>query len=193
MDCFDLLAVQGTLKSLLQHHSSKVSILLCSPFFMFQLSLLYMTYWKGHSFDYMELCWPSDVCFIYALCVCHSFSSKDQASFDFMAAVTSHIDIRINLIICQHSIIENIYHSKSPEIWLPLSWFQEILALRNKIPSNNPFQGMSITMKMWGRKNSFQPNWKKNIHCSLVVCQLHFQILSFPWVGKENNLNILYT
>ena len=39
----DLLAVQGTLKSLLQHHSSKASILRCSVFFMVQLSHLYMT------------------------------------------------------------------------------------------------------------------------------------------------------
>ena len=38
MDWLDLLAVQGTLKSLLQHHSSKVSILLCSAFFIVQLS-----------------------------------------------------------------------------------------------------------------------------------------------------------
>ena len=43
IDCFDLLSVQGTLKSLLQHHSSKASILLCSVFFMVQLSHLYMT------------------------------------------------------------------------------------------------------------------------------------------------------
>ena len=39
----DLLAVQGTLKSLLQHHSSKASILQCLAFFMVQLSHLYMT------------------------------------------------------------------------------------------------------------------------------------------------------
>ena len=42
MDCLDLLAVQRTLKSLLQHHSSKASIQ-CSAFFMVQLSHLYMT------------------------------------------------------------------------------------------------------------------------------------------------------
>ena len=42
-DWFDLLAVQGTLKSLLQHHSSKTSILQCSAFFMFQLSNPYVT------------------------------------------------------------------------------------------------------------------------------------------------------
>ena len=43
MDWLDLLAVQGTLKSLLQHLSSKASILQCSAFFIVQLSYLYMT------------------------------------------------------------------------------------------------------------------------------------------------------
>ena len=43
MDWFNLLAVQGTLKSLLQHHSSKASILWCSAFFIVQLSHPYMT------------------------------------------------------------------------------------------------------------------------------------------------------
>ena len=43
MDWLDLLAVQGTLKSLLQHHSSKESIILCSAFFIVQLSHPYMT------------------------------------------------------------------------------------------------------------------------------------------------------
>ena len=43
MDWLDLLAVQGTLKSLLQHHSSKASIIRCSAFFIVQLSHPYMT------------------------------------------------------------------------------------------------------------------------------------------------------
>ena len=43
MDWLDLLAVQGTLKSLFQHHSSKASILRCSAFFTIQLSRPYMT------------------------------------------------------------------------------------------------------------------------------------------------------
>ena len=43
IDLFDLLMVQGTLKSLLQHHSSKASVLQCSAFFMVQLWQLYMT------------------------------------------------------------------------------------------------------------------------------------------------------
>ena len=51
MDWLDLLAVQGTLKSLLQHHSSKASILWHSAFFMVQLSYPYMTTEKNHRFD----------------------------------------------------------------------------------------------------------------------------------------------
>ena len=43
IDLFDLLAVQGTFKSLLHHHSSKASVPWCSAFFMLQLSHLYMT------------------------------------------------------------------------------------------------------------------------------------------------------
>ena len=48
MDWLDLLAVWGTLKSLLQHHSSKASILRCSTFFIVQLSYLYMTTGKPY-------------------------------------------------------------------------------------------------------------------------------------------------
>ena len=61
MDWLDILAVQGTFKSLLQHHSSKVSILHHSAFFMVQLSHPYMTTGKNHSFDYMDLCQQSNV------------------------------------------------------------------------------------------------------------------------------------
>ena len=52
MDWLDLLAVQGILKSLLQHHSSKASIPWQSAFFMVYLSYPYMTTEKNHTFDY---------------------------------------------------------------------------------------------------------------------------------------------
>ena len=62
IDWFDLLAVRRTLKSLFQHHDLKASILQCSVFFMVQLSHPHMTtIWKNHSFDYMDICWHSDV------------------------------------------------------------------------------------------------------------------------------------
>ena len=51
MDWLDVFAVQGTLKSLLQHHSSKASILQRAAFFIVQLSHPHMTNWKSYSFD----------------------------------------------------------------------------------------------------------------------------------------------
>ena len=55
IDWFNLPAVQGMLKNLLQHHSLKTSVLQCSAFFMIQLTSIH-DYWKNHSFDYMEFC-----------------------------------------------------------------------------------------------------------------------------------------
>ena len=55
MDWLDLLAVPGTLKSLLQHHSSKASILQCSAFFTIQLSHPYMTTGKTIAFQKQEI------------------------------------------------------------------------------------------------------------------------------------------
>ena len=54
IEWFDLLAVQVTLKSLLQHHNLKASILQCSAFFTVQLISIY-DYWKNHRFDYTIL------------------------------------------------------------------------------------------------------------------------------------------
>ena len=61
MDWLDLLAVQGTLKSLLQHHSSKASILRRSAFFTVQLSYPYMTTGKTMTLTKMDLCRQSNV------------------------------------------------------------------------------------------------------------------------------------
>ena len=65
IDWFDLLAVQRTLKSLLQHRSSKASIIQHSAFFIVQLSHPYMTTGKNHSFDYMNLCWQKVMSLIF--------------------------------------------------------------------------------------------------------------------------------
>ena len=65
IDWLDLLAVQGTLRGLLQYHSSKASIVRHSAFFMVQLSRSLWSnshdYWKNHILDWMDLCWPSNV------------------------------------------------------------------------------------------------------------------------------------
>ena len=67
MDWLDLLAVQGTLKSLLQHHSSKASILQFSAFHSPTLTSIH-DHWENHSLDQMDLCWQSHVsAFEYAV------------------------------------------------------------------------------------------------------------------------------
>ena len=92
---FDLLAVQGTLESLLQHSSSKTSILWCSAFFIVQLSHPYMPTGKTIALTrwtfvgkVMSLIFIFCLCFLICCLGWSSFSSKEQTSFHFMAAVT---------------------------------------------------------------------------------------------------------
>ena len=58
---FDLLSIQGTLKSLLQHHSSKASVLQHSALFYCPVLTSTHDYWKNHDFGYMDLCWQNEV------------------------------------------------------------------------------------------------------------------------------------
>ena len=90
MDWLDLLAVQGTLKSLLQHPSSKASICLHSAFFTVQLSHPYMTTAKTTALTRWTFVGKVMSLLFNMLSgwVGHSFSSKEQASFNFMAAMT---------------------------------------------------------------------------------------------------------
>ena len=78
-DRFDLLAVQGTLKSLFQHHSSKASILWCSAFFMAQLSHLFMTTGKTialtiPTFDYTSKVMSLLFNALSRFVICHTMS-----------------------------------------------------------------------------------------------------------------------
>ena len=85
MDWLDLFAVQGTLKSLLQHHSSKASIFQCSAFFIVQLSHPHMTTRKTIALTRWTFLGKVMSLLLNML---SSFSSKEQASFNYMAAVT---------------------------------------------------------------------------------------------------------
>ena len=60
IDWLDLLAVQGTLKSLLQHRSSEASIFWHSAFFTVKLTSIH-DHWNNHSLDQTDLCWQSNV------------------------------------------------------------------------------------------------------------------------------------
>ena len=85
MDWLDLLAVKGTLKSLLQHHSSKASILQFSASFMIQLSHPYIT--TGKTIALTRQIFVSKVMSLLfnMLSRLSRFSSKEKASFNFMA------------------------------------------------------------------------------------------------------------
>ena len=94
IEWFDLLAVQGTLKSLFQYHSSKASTLWHSAFVVVQFAHPYLTPGKTIAFTLwtfvgkvVSLVFQSAI-----VQVCHSFPLVEQVSFNFMAAVTVHSD-----------------------------------------------------------------------------------------------------
>ena len=90
MDWFDVLAVPGMLKSLLQHHSSKASILQPSAFFMVQLSHPYMTIGKTIALSIQTFVNKvmSLLFNMLSMLVIAFLPRSKQASFNFMAAVT---------------------------------------------------------------------------------------------------------
>ena len=92
-DKLDLLAVQGTLKNILQHHNLKASILQYSAFFMVQPSHLHMTTGKTIALTVQTFVSKVTLLLSNILSRCHSFSSKERTSFNFMAAVTICSDL----------------------------------------------------------------------------------------------------
>ena len=90
IDWFDLLAFQGTLKSLFQHHSLKASVLQRSAFFMVQLSHPYVTTGKNRALTTWTFVGKVMALHFTTLSRFVSFLSKEQTSFNFMVAVTIH-------------------------------------------------------------------------------------------------------
>ena len=88
MDWLDFLAIQGTLKSFLKHQTSKASILKCSAFFIVQFSHPYMTTAKTIALSRWTFVGKVMSLLFNMLSMLVSFSSKDQASFNFMAILT---------------------------------------------------------------------------------------------------------
>jgi len=89
IDCFDLLTVQWTLRGLLQHHSSKASIFLCSAFFRVRLSPLYMTTGKIIALSRWTFVGQVlSLLFNMLSRLVKAFLPRSKASFNFMAAVT---------------------------------------------------------------------------------------------------------
>ena len=89
MDWVDLLGVQGTLKSLLQHHSSKVSVLWCWVFFMVQLLHLYMTTRKTIALTRRNFVGKvMSLLFNMLSTLVITFLPRSKCSFNFMAGIT---------------------------------------------------------------------------------------------------------
>ena len=105
MDWFDLLAAQGTLKSLLQHHNSKASILRCSAFFLVQLSHPYMTTGKTIALTRRSFVDKVMSLLFNMLSRLVITSSKEQLSYNFMAAVTICSDFR-----AQENAVHHYFH-----------------------------------------------------------------------------------
>ena len=124
IDWLDLLAVQGTLKNLLQHHNSKASILRCSAFFMVQLSYPYMTTGKTIALTRWTFVGKVMSLLFNMLSSLEAFSSKQRASFNFMATVTICSDFgaqqnKVHHCFHFHSIPQsaNIVRNYVAKIW----------------------------------------------------------------------------
>ena len=85
---FDLLAIQGTLKSLFQHHISKGSVIQHPAFFMVQLSLPHMTTGKTIALTVWTFVGRVMSLLLVMLSLSVAFLPKEQVSFNFMIAVT---------------------------------------------------------------------------------------------------------
>ena len=95
MDWVDLLAVQGTLKSLLQHHSSKASILQCSAFFRVQLSHPYMNTGKAIALTI----WTFVDKVMSLLLICHLFIKILSLVSNYMIEFNMHVKLAKDTII----------------------------------------------------------------------------------------------
>ena len=104
IDWFDLLAVQGTLMSLLQHHNLKASVFWCSAFFMVQLSHLYMITGKTIALTIQTFA-GKVMSLLFNMLSSFSFFPKKQSSSNFMAVVTTCSDFGVQeskIFYCFH-------------------------------------------------------------------------------------------
>ena len=125
---FDLLADQGTLKSLLQHRCSKAWILRCSAFLMVHISHVRCTshltsvhdYWKNHSFDYMDLCRQSNVSAFYTLS--RFVIAFFQGASVFISWLQSQSAVILEPKKIKSVTVSIFYPSMCHEVMGPMSW-----------------------------------------------------------------------
>ena len=130
-----LLAVQGTLRDLLQHHNWKMSVLRCSAFFMVQLSHPYMT--TGETIALLSK-WC--LCFLIHCLGFHSFSSKEQVSLNFTAAVTYYA-IQFTGLTC--TTLWFFVHSQSCATMTTVNFRAFFHPQRDSVPVSNSLLPLS--------------------------------------------------
>ena len=117
MDWLDLLAVQGTLKSLLQHHNSKASVLQHSAFFIIQLSHLYLT--TGKTIALTRWTFVSKVMpLLFNMLSRYTFADLKNTTF-------LHVKIqKIPEIICFQAVIQPVINDQSFSSYRIQTWCQ---------------------------------------------------------------------
>ena len=141
MDWLELLAVQGTLKSLLQDHNSKASVLQCSAFFIVQLSIQhpYMTTGKTIALTRWTFVGKVMSLLFNMLSRLDTTSSREQASFNFMAAITICSDfgaqkISLSLFPLFPHLFAMKWWDQMPwsECWVLSQLFHSLLSLSSR-------------------------------------------------------------
>ena len=156
-DWFNLLAVQRTVKSLLQHNSSKASIIQHSPFLLVQFSHLHMTTWKTIALTRWTFSAKWCLCFyVHCLglsCLLPSFPSKQQGSFNFMAVVNVMVILETKKINCVtvFTYSSSTYH----EVMGPVELFQN--------PKDDAVKVLhSICQQIW-KTQQWPQDWKSSL------------------------------
>ena len=144
MDCLDLLAVQGTVKTLLQHHNSKASVLRGSAFFIVQLLHWYMN--TGKTIDLTRGIFVGKVISLLFNMLSRlviTFFSKEQVSSNFMAEVTICSDFGVPKNKVSHCFTVSPSICREIMDQMPWSQFSECWALSQL--SQSPLSTSSIT------------------------------------------------
>ena len=149
IDWFDLLAIQGTLKSLLQHHNSKDSVLQCSAFFMVQLSHPFMTTGKTIALTMKVKVKSLSHVQLFAT----SWTAARQASMSFT------ISRSLLKCMCIESVMPSNYLLLCCPLLLPPSIF----------PSIRIFSNESVLRIRWSKCWSFSFSISPSVGCSGLV------------------------
>ena len=177
----DLLAVQGTLKSLLQHHSSKASILRHSDFFMVQLSypcmttgkIIALTIWTFVGKVTSVTCWEH-ILRLRGVKEAHRAGGRDKDRFSWGAAWSPLQGMKPSAYVV-------------PWFWLPRQWVPDWCPLGWMVRSQSPAGGTSCLSRDTARSRASYSSWD-NAPSALTTTgrwwSTHFLAKHFSWASR---------